>query len=239
MKGKRRKEMSVELNQEIRLWLEKNAEEKLSDFSSALIPGAGEVLGVCLPKLRAYAKKIAKGDWQNYLISAVDHSLEETMLQGMTLGYVKEDFAIMQPYLESFISKISNWSVCDSTCASLKVAKKEPETIWKFLQSYLRSDGEFMIRFGVVMLLDHYIVADYIDRVLDNMNHIHHEGYYVKMAVAWNLSVCYIKFPQQIIKLLKDNELDDWTYNKSIQKMLESYRVSAEDKQMLRAMKRK
>lgn len=231
--------MDKTLNLQIKEQLKEWAEPQLSAFSSGLIPGEEHVLGVRLPKLRAYAKELAKQDWQTYLKEATDDSMEETMLQGMTLGYVKADFATIEPYLTAFIPKISNWSVCDSTCTTLKIAQKEPERVYQYLQTYLHDEKEFFIRFGVVMLLAHFINETYIDEVLREMNRIHHEGYYVKMAVAWNLSVCYIKFPEKTMALLKENELDDWTYNKAIQKMLESYRISKEEKEILRSMKRK
>ena len=85
----------------------------------------------------------------------------------------------------------------------------------------------------------HYIDADYIQNVLQWMNRIDHEGYYVKMAVAWALSVCYVKFPKETMLLLKENRLDDFTYNKALQKITESFRVSPEDKDIIRDMKRK
>lgn len=165
--------------------------------------------------------------------------MEETMLQGMTLGYVKSDFTGIRPYLDAFLPKIKNWSVCDSTCVSLKIARKEPEAVLEYLLPYLRSDEEFFIRFGVVMLLDHFIMEDYIDLVLEEMDKIHQDAYYVKMAVAWNLSVCFVKFRDKTLSYLRTNHLDDWTYNKTIQKIRESYRVTKEDKEMLLKMKRK
>jgi 3-methyladenine DNA glycosylase AlkD len=230
--------MSKEQNQFIQQFLQEHAEKDYSSFSAGLIPGAGQVMGVRLPKLRELAKCIAKEDWLDYLTFATDNCMEETMLQGMTLGYVREPFDVIQPYLNTFISKIKNWSVCDSACASLKVAGREPERVRTYLQPYLESDQEFEIRFGVVMLLDHYIVPEYIDDVLAQLDQIQHPGYYVKMAVAWNLSVCYVRFPEKTMAYLEHNKLDDWTYNKSIQKMIESFRISVEDKEKLKAMKR-
>ena len=231
--------MSKEQNQFIQQFIVENSEKEYGCFSSGLIPGAGQVNGVRLPKLRELAKHLAKEDWRDYLTSATDSCMEETMLQGMTLGYVKEPFDVIQPYLDAFIPKINNWSVCDSACASLKVAGREPERVREYLQTYLDSEEEFEIRFGVVMLLDHYIVPAYIDDVLEQLNQIQHPGYYVKMAVAWNLSVCYVRFPEKTMDFLKSNKLDDWTFNKSIQKMIESFRVSVEDKEKLRTMKRR
>lgn len=103
----------------------------------------------------------------------------------------------------------------------------------------MKSDKEYEIRFGVVMAMAHYIDEEYINNVLQWMDRISHEGYYVKMAVAWALSVCYVKFPQKTVNYLKENHIDDFTYNKALQKIIESYRVSTEDKEIIRSMKRK
>ena len=97
---------------------------------------------------------------------------------------------------------------------------------------------EFVARFGIVMLLDHFITDTYIDEVLQVLDEVSHDGYYVKMAVAWAISVCYVKFEKETMALLLDNALDDFTYNKSLQKITESFRVSKEDKARIRKMKR-
>ena len=89
------------------------------------------------------------------------------------------------------------------------------------------------------MLLDFYITPNYIERVLEIVNQVKHEGYYVKMAIAWAISICYIKFPKETMRLLQNNNLDIFTYNKALQKIIESYRVSEEKKEIIRAMKRK
>lgn len=226
-------------NEEITAYLLENAEEKLRDFSGSLIPGrAAPLLGVRLPKLRQLAKRLAKEDWRNYLESAKDDYMEETMLQGFTLGYVKAEFDELAPYLEKFVKKIDNWSVCDSTCTTLKIARRQPQKVREWLQQYLDSEQEFEVRFAIVMLLAHYITEEYIDDVLEQMNRFRHDGYYAKMAAAWNLSVCFVKFPQKTYRFLEDCSLDDWTYNKAIRKTLESYRVDPEDKDRLRSMKR-
>ncbi len=225
-------------NKQIREMLEALAEKEYGEFSKRLIPGEVLVLGVRLPKLRKIAKQLAKGDWQEYLQHAADDSMEETLLQGMTLGYVKADFENKEPYLTRFIPKIDNWSVCDSTCSSMKDAKQEPALVWEYLQSYLASEQAYEIRFGVVMLLNYYINDDYIAQVLEWMERIKNPHYYVKMAVAWNVSMCYVAFPKQTMSFLQQTKIDDWTYNKAIQKIRESHQVSAEEKEFLKSMKR-
>lgn len=229
---------TTNLNQQIREQLEEWAEPQLKTFSSGLIPGEERILGVRLPKLRIYAKKLAKGDWRTYLREARDDSLEEILLQGMTLGYVKADFNIIEPYLTAFLPKIDNWSVCDSTCATLKIALREPERVYEYLLPCLHSAEPFRVRFGVVMLLNYFLTEEYIDRVLQELDGIRLEHYYVRMAVAWNLSMCYVKFPERTEGFLDNNHLDDWTYNKAIQKILESRQVDSAVKVQLCNRKR-
>lgn len=109
----------------------------------------------------------------------------------------------------------------------------------EYIKPYLSSEKEFEIRFAVVILLNFYIVEDYIDRVILLLDEIKHEGYYAKMAVAWAVSICYVKFPKKTMEYLKNNTLDDFTYNKSLQKITESLRVDEDTKRLIRSIKRK
>ncbi|RAV22826.1 DNA alkylation repair protein [Paenibacillus contaminans] len=215
------------------------ADENYRKFSASLIPNINNVLGVRLPELRKIARKIAAGDWRNYLAQADSDYFEEIMLQGMVIGYAKSDIEEILRYTADFIPKIDNWSVCDSFCAGLKFTIPHRERVWAFLQPYLRSSQEYEIRFGVVMLLDFYIDAEYMKRVFQLLDEAKHEGYYVKMAVAWALSICYVKLPEPTLAYLQSNTLDDFTFNKALQKITESYRVDPEAKKMIRGMKRK
>lgn len=207
-------------------------------FASRLLPGAESVLGVRLPKLREIAKKLAKEDWQRYLEEAQDDSMEEIMLQGMVLGYAKGNLQIKEKYLRNFIPKIDNWSVCDSCCATIKLAKKQPEEMWEFLQDYLHSDKEFDIRFGLVQLLNYYINPEYLARVLKEVDRISNKAYYVQMAQAWAVSICYREFPKETELFLKNNHLDDFTYNKALQKITESLKTGKAEKEYIRGLRR-
>ena len=228
-----------ELNEKIYQQLMEWAEPDFGTFSAGLIPGEEHVLGVRLPLLRSYAKELAKGDWQTYLSQASDDSMEEIMLQGMTLGYVKASFEEKKPYLDVFVGKIDNWSVCDSTCSGMKPQSGEDvEAFFAYAVCLAKDRREFVARFGIVMLLDHFITDTYIDEVLQVLDEVSHDGYYVKMAVAWAISICYVKFEEKTMVLLRENTLDDFTYNKSLQKITESYRVTKEDKARIRSMKR-
>ncbi|MFC5700635.1 DNA alkylation repair protein [Cohnella faecalis] len=219
--------------------LTESADEKYRLFSAALIPNINNVLGVRLPELRKMARTIAKGDWRAYLAEADDDYFEETMLQGMVIGCIHADIEETLRYVADFVPKIDNWSVCDSFCIGLKFTAGNRSRVWAFVLPYLSSESEYDARFGVVMLLDFFVEEEYIDRTFELLDGVKHEGYYVKMAVAWALSICFVKFPERTTALLKNNTLDNFTYNKALQKITESYRVSPDVKTRIRAMKRK
>lgn len=227
------------MNQTIRERIFDRAEEEYKLFQSKLIPGENRLLGVRLPYLRELAKEIAKEDWRDYLDHAQDEYYEEVMLQGLVIGYVKASPEEILQYTARFVPKITNWGICDSFCTGLKLAKKSPQLVWDFIQPYLRSEKEFEIRFSVIMMLAHFITDQFIDQVISSLDQVHHEGYYVKMGVAWAISVCYVKYPEKTMAYLKNCNLDDFTYNKSLQKILESYRVGQESKELIRSMKRR
>jgi len=223
----------------IRQQLMEMADEGYRKFASSLIPNIDNLLGVRLPELRRLAKSIARGDWRAYIKHADNRYFEETMLQGLAIGYARADIEEKLRAVAEFVPRIDNWSVCDSFCTGLKFAKDHKRRVWDFLQPYLASDREYEIRFGVVMLLNYFTDDEYIDRVLAWCDRIRHDGYYVKMAVAWAISVCFVHAPQQTTAYLRNNTLDDFTHNKAIQKIIESLRVDAETKTTLRSLKRK
>ena len=215
------------------------AEEEYRDFACRLTPTSLPLIGVRLPALRRIAKEIARGEFREYLSFAQDNFYEEVMLQGLVIGAIKTDLEEVLSLTEAFVPKIDNWAINDSFTGSLKITAKNPERVFEFLQPYFSKSGEFEVRFGVTMLLGYYVTKEYLLKVLAILDKIRQDGYYVKMAVAWTLSVCFVKFPQQVMPYLKNNHLDDFTYNKTLQKIVESNRVSLETKQSIREMKRK
>ena len=218
----------------------KMSEPQYQQFNAKLLPGVENIQGVRLVNLRKLAKKIVKDDWQTFLQKAETDFFEEIMLYGMVIGYLKTDTVEeIFPYMDTYISMIDNWSTCDSFCSGLKITKEYPEKMWSYLQSYFKSDKEFYIRFAVVMGLNYYINDEYKDRFLKQLDKIHHEGYYVKMAVAWAISMIYVSYPDETTEYLKSNNLDDFTHNKAIQKIKKSNQVTKEVKQKLNDLKRK
>ena len=214
-------------------------DEDYKNFIIKLTPGSENVLGVRLPKLRKLAVEISRGSWREYLAAAEDIYFEEIMLRGMVIGYAKADIDEIIGYISDFIPQINNWAVCDSFCSGLKIAKANQEIIWKFLQGCFDSKEPYSLRFGVVMLLNYYINDNYIDRVLQILDKINHPDYYVKMAAAWALSICFIKYPKKTLEYLKTSSMDNFTYNKGLQKIIESRQVDAETKSVIRSLKRK
>lgn len=225
------------INEEIRSKLFNLSEDEYRNFHNKLCPNTENILGVRLPLLRNIAKDLAKNNWEAYLNNPYNEYYEEIMIEGLTIGYIKTDINTRLKYIKRFIPKIDNWAICDSFCNNLKFTKKNLNEVWEFISTYLSSNKEFELRFAIVMMLHYYINEEYIDRVLHILNDINHEGYYVKMAVAWAISFAYIKFPHKTLVFLKNNNLDSFTYNKSLQKIIESTRVSNEDKDLIRSMK--
>ena len=233
-------------------------------FTSALLPGIENVLGVRLPILRDMAKKIVKADWRNELAQSQDIYFEEIMLRGLIIGYSNTDIDETLQYIEGFVPLINNWSICDSFCVSLKMMQKNRAKVWVYLQKYLNSEQEFEVRFGIISLLDHYIKCDgngksikrlrsvtladvenaseqngeYIERVLHALNREFTQGYYTQMAAAWALAEAFCTFPYKTMKTLEHCKMDDFTYKKTLQKIYESRIPADEVKQMLRNSQR-
>lgn len=224
---------------EIRQELMQLREEHYKEFSSSLIPGSKPLLGVRIPVLRKFAKEIAKEeDWISFLEDGAEDYFEEIMLKAFVIGYAKADIELILEQAKRFIPKISDWSVNDSFCATFQITKKHKQRVWEFLMSYVNSKREFELRVVAVMLMNYYLTEEDIEQVLAVYNQILPVGYYTQMGVAWGIATAYTKFPKQTMKFLQDNRLDDFTYNKAIAKMLESYRVSLTDKGMLRKMRK-
>ncbi len=224
---------------EIRQKLEALADPAYREFYAGLIPGVIGVLGVRMPALRKVAREIARGDFRAYMDAAQDGSYEEVLLQGLVIGYAKAEPDELLAYTERFVEKIDNWAVCDSFCIGFKLAKAHQETVWAFLQPYLASQKPYSIRFGVVMLLNYYIDQPHLSQVLGLLDGIRHDDYYVRMAVAWAVSACFTAFPEETMRYLQQSQLDDWTYNKALQKIVESRLVDDATRTEIRAMKRK
>lgn len=206
-------------------------------FHSKLITN-DNLIGIRTPKLKEIAFIIAKNDYIGFIKYNRKSIYEEKILYGLVLGYLKTDFNDILKQLDIFIPFIDNWAINDIVCANLKGFKNNQEAGYKFILKCLKSNNPWSIRFGLVLLLDFYINENYIDNILKICNNLENDEYYVKMAISWLLSICYIKYREKTLKFLKTTKIDDWTYNKAIQKIIESKRISNEEKFNLKKLKR-
>jgi len=153
----------------------------------------------------------------------------------------KTDLNSVFYYTKRFIPYIDSWGICDTFCSNLKIAKKHQEEFWDFIQDYVDSENEFEARFAVVMMLFHFINDEYIICVLETLNRIDTNkcsGYYLKMGIAWALAECFIKYRDETEKYLENTTLANDTYNKTIQKIIESNRVDKETKKRIKLLKK-
>lgn len=234
----------------VRQKLSELAEGEYKKFSQALIPTNKNVmLGVKLPLLRKLAAEIARGDWREFLdsyegIAEEGLFFEELMIRGMVINRARMELDERFERIKEFVPRIDNWSVCDSFCCGAKWVNRAKDPVWEFLQPYLRSGKEFEIRYGVIMLLAHFLDTEYISGVLaalDNIACVRRGGdvsglehvYYVEMAVAWCIATAAAKCNGETLAYLKDSSLNGSVLKKTAQKMRDSYRISPEDKMFI------
>jgi len=226
--------------EEIRKEFLKNIDLNYREFSErTVVPKSYAAAGIRMPVIRQYAKEIRNGDWRSYLDKICDEYSEDMILRGIIIAAAKMSPDERFAKIREFVPLIDNWAICDSFCSSLKFADKNKDAVWDMIIPFLDTEEEFQIRFAVVMMLTYFIDEIYIDKVIEHMERIRHPGYYVKMAVAWSLSYCFIKFPQKTMKYLKDNTLDDFTYNKALSKITDSLRTDDNMKTEIRKMRRR
>ena len=204
------------------------SDEKYRQFHSRLVPDTKNILGVRMPKLRAYAKELAK--IPDILSSDNDIYYEETLLRGMIIGYLSTDVETRLKMISDFVPQINNWAVCDSFCSTLKFANKNRECVWDFIQPYTHSQKEFEQRFCAVMLLDYFVNTEYIDRTLALLTEINTSQYYSSMAVAWALAECFIKFREKTEPFMNHDFFDEMTLKRTVRKICDSYRVDKDVK---------
>ena len=200
-----------------------------------------EILGIRIPLLRNIAKEIARQeDWEIYINMNDVRYFEEVLVKGLIIAYRKISFEEKKKYIEKYVPYLDSWALTDSFCPTLKPKVDELDNVWNFILSYIKSQKEFEVRFAIIMMLDYFLIDDYIDRVIEILNKINHDGYYVKMGVAWCLAEIGTTHNLKLMNFLEgENNLDKFTYNKTLQKMIESYRISNEQKEVLKNMKRK
>lgn len=214
------------------------ADEKYKKFHSNLCPNIDNIIGVRIPKIREIAKNIAKDNAIDFLDTYKCEFYEEKMIYGLIIGYMKADLETRLKYLDKFVPMIDNWAICDCSCSTYKFTTKNLDEMWRYLEKYIQSKNEFEVRFACIMLMDYFMIDGYIDKVLEVYNNIKLDKYYVQMGIAWGISVAFVKNEDKTRKFLDNNSLDKFTYNKALQKIIESNRVDRQTKDIIRKMKK-
>ncbi len=212
-------------------------DEDYRRFNERIINTKLPMMGIRTPILRSIASKVAQTDITSFLAYAKDATYEEVLLQGFVIAKIT-DVNLSFSYFQDFVYKIDNWAICDLVVGSMKIVRREQTFYWPKILSFLEDDAPFVVRVGLILLLDYYMEDDYLPKIFALCDRLQRKEYYIEMAVAWLVSVCYIHDRDLTLDYLKNNRLDRFTYNKTIQKIIESNRVSPEEKQILRQMKR-
>lgn len=215
-----------------------NQDLKYRDFNSKLIPNIDKdkIIGVRTPILRKYAKEIKDSDYVEEFLNELPHKYqEENILHGILLSLKYKDIDILLEKLDQFLVYADNWAITD--IISPKLFKKYPDKVYDKIKIWISSSDEYVVRFGVVSLLQFYLDENFRLEELELVKNINSDYFYVKMAIAWFYSFALIKQYDGVIKYFEEKKLDRWIHNKSIQKAIESFRISDERKEYLRSLK--
>ena len=222
----------------MRLALTKEADDKYREFSMKGIPSDRPFIGVRIPKVQEIVNRISPSLYSEILV-AKPVAIEEVMARGMVVA--KLPYLEMLMYFDSQVSYIDNWCTCDIFCSRIsKMVKKHRED---FLDSKIEplfvSPDEFAVRVGLVLLKTAYMDFDYLALIFDRVERLgSRDEYYIKMAIAWLVSECFIKFPEATLAYLEVSRLPKWTFNKTISKICDSYRVEPEAKEALKELRK-
>lgn len=214
-------------------YLNSLADLKYKKFHSGLGINKEYLIGIPVPVCKDIAIKISESDYSSFINLNTHNTYEERLIHGLILGYIKEDFNNIQVLLNGYIPYIDNWALCDTVIANLHIWKNNTKEGLKFVKNCLNSKNEWHNRVGYVLLLDYYIKEEYLDMIFKYCNNYKANKYYVNMAIAWLISICFIKYPIKTSNYLKNNELNAWTHNKAIQKIRESKRIDKETKEKI------
>lgn len=226
----------------IKQLLFENQDVKYQQFQASLMPSVNSdsVIGVRVPVLRKIASTLlkdddfVKGELAEFLTSLPHEYYEENFLHAIFLSNEKSfEKAIVE--IDKFLPYVDNWAVCD--CFSPKCFAKNKDELWKWIGKWLDSDKIYTVRFGIVNAMRYFLDDDFDEKKLKRVLAIKSGEYYIKMALAWYLSVALVKHYDVAIKYLQNRCLDVWVHNKAIQKAIESFRISQEQKEYLKTLK--
>ncbi|MBQ5591566.1 MAG: DNA alkylation repair protein [Clostridia bacterium] len=210
---------------------------KYRDFHSRLMPTVEKelVIGVRTPELRKFAKEFSKTDMAEVFLSVLPHKYyEENNLHAFLICEIK-DFDRLITRLNEFLPFVDNWATCDMMRP--KIFSKNKEKLLPEIEKWMSSEQPYTVRFGIEMLMIHFLDDSFDIDFPQRVAKIRSDMYYVRMMQAWYFATALAHQYEQILPFIENNVLDEWTHNKAIQKAVESYRVTAEQKEYLKKLK--
>ena len=223
--------------EEIRKELLGFSDEKYRDFQAKLIPTVEKdtIIGVRTPELRALAKNLVKRDDVEVFLSELPHKyFEENQLHAFIISEMK-DYEQCLLKLDTFLPYVDNWATCDQM--SPKIFKKYRDELLVYIKKWIKSEDTYSVRFAVKMLMEHFLEESYNISYPETVAALRSEDYYVNMMIAWYFATALSKQYESVLLFIEEKRLPAWTHNKAIQKSIESYRISKEQKDFLRSLK--
>ena len=222
---------------EIRTELKKLQDVKYREMQIRIIPTVKpeSIIGVRTPELRQMAKQYAQTEDIGVFLKDLPHQyFEENQLHAFILSGMKDYDACLEA-LNRFLPYVDNWATCDQM--SPKVFRKHREELLNSIREWIGSKETYTIRFGIGMLMEHYLDGDFDPAYPEMAAGVRSEEYYVNMMTAWYFATALAKQYDTVLPYIEQHRLDDWTHNKAIQKAIESYRITPEQKDYLRTLK--
>ena len=207
------------------------------DFNSSLIPGIDKetVIGIRTPVLRKFAKEYAKsGETEQFMRELPHEFYEENNLHMMLIGQIKDyDECISE--LEKFLPYIDNWATCDSPLP--KCFDKNKEDVLERAKNWIATDATYVKRFGMGVMMRLFLDEDFKEEYIQLVASVKSEEYYVNMMIAWYMATALAKQWDAAIPYIQERRLSEWVHRKSIQKAVESYRITPEQKEYLKGLR--
>lgn len=225
------------LTEDIRAGLFRLQDKKYRDFQGKLIPTADpdNMIGVRTPELRKYAKQLVKNEnIQDFLSDLPHRYFDEDQLHAFIISEIKGYDECMEEVIR-FLPFVDNWATCDQM--SPKVFKKYPEKLLEQIKLWIRSDRTYTVRFGIGMLMKHFLDESFDPAYPKMVSEVRSDEYYINMMIAWYFATALAKQYDVILPYLENQVLDGWTHNKAIQKSVESYRITPEQKEYLKSLR--
>ena len=208
-------------------------------FQRPLMPTVEEeaFIGVRTPALRSLAKELKGSDEANAFLKQLPHTyFDENQLHAFLIS-LEKDFDTALAQTDAFLPCINNWATCDQL--SPKAFRKNKAALRASIDAWLLSPHEYTVRFGMGMLMEHFLDEDFTPEVLEAAASVRRGEYYIRMMQAWFFATALAKQYKAALPYLEQNRLAPWVHNKTIQKSVESYRITPEQKAYLKTLRRK